>query len=55
MTQHNLKKTVTFVQAIAIVVGMIIGSGIFEAKHSLSQCRIAYAGVAGLDNRRHQL
>ena len=29
MTQHNLKKTVTFVQAIAIVVGMIIGSGIF--------------------------
>jgi APA family basic amino acid/polyamine antiporter len=29
MTQRNLKKTVTFVQAIAIVVGMIIGSGIF--------------------------
>lgn len=29
MTQQNLKKTVTFVQAIAIVIGMIIGSGIF--------------------------
>jgi APA family basic amino acid/polyamine antiporter len=29
MAQQNLKKTVTFVQAIAIVIGMIIGSGIF--------------------------
>ncbi len=29
MTQQNLHKNVTFVQAIAIVIGMIIGSGIF--------------------------
>ena len=29
MTQKTLKKSVTFIEAIAIVVGMIIGSGIF--------------------------
>ncbi|WP_129595807.1 APC family permease [Anaerophilus nitritogenes] len=29
MTQQNLKKTLTFTQAISLVVGMIIGSGIF--------------------------
>lgn len=29
MSQQNLKKSVTFIQAIAIVVGMIIGAGIF--------------------------
>lgn len=29
MTQNTLKKSVTFIEAMAIVVGMIIGSGIF--------------------------
>ncbi|HAK42979.1 MAG TPA: amino acid permease, partial [Clostridium sp.] len=29
MTQKVIKKSVTFIEAIAIVVGMIIGSGIF--------------------------
>ncbi len=29
MSQQNLKKSVTFIQAIAIVIGMIIGAGIF--------------------------
>ncbi|GAA0182726.1 amino acid permease [Clostridium sediminicola] len=29
MTKKNLKKTVTFIEAISLVIGMIIGSGIF--------------------------